>query len=102
MPCKDADRYQPFGLQSFQPSCVWLISKCGEPGQVAFSDGNASTDTACLCNFKEEWAFVSKPINGCSCLPSENDCSCYRKRCPDGYVLSPGIYVLVLSNIAII
>jgi hypothetical protein len=50
------------------------------------------TDSTCRCDYKQGYAFVTVPRNKCSCRPSEEDCSCYMKKCQGiGYYLSAGI-----------
>ncbi|CAG2219098.1 unnamed protein product [Mytilus edulis] len=34
------------------------------------------------------YAFIKRPKYNCSCIPSEEDCSCYVSTCPDSSVLS--------------
>lgn len=90
--CEKAARYQPFRLKRLQTECTFVRSNCKEPGQVIFNRGSASKDTTCRCNFLEGWSFVSKPKAVCFGKPSEEDCTCFLKKCQQGHVLTPGIY----------
>lgn len=89
--CENADRYQPFGLQHFSDQCVYLRSKCSEPGQVRYNEGSKTVDKSCRCNFAQGYAFVKAPKMPCFCTPSIEDCSCYLKRCPDSFIISSGL-----------
>ncbi|XP_052067815.1 uncharacterized protein LOC127707341 [Mytilus californianus] len=79
--CNDS-RYQPVKLWSNRSSkCEILKYDCNEMGQVIASNGSTTEDRTCRCNYNKGFDFVIKPINVCYCIPSEEDCSCYRKSC---------------------
>lgn len=85
-------RYMPINFKSnMTESCIFLKSKCNGEGQLVHHNWSLAEDTACSCDFTNGYAFIQKPINSCFCVPSEEDCSCYKKGCGDSnYVLSPG------------
>lgn len=60
---------------------------CDDEGQIIHNPGSPSTDTACRCDYTKGYAFISSPANRCFCIPSEEDCSCFRVTC---IKLSPG------------
>ncbi|XP_052074216.1 uncharacterized protein LOC127712064 [Mytilus californianus] len=83
----NAGRYQPVVFTTHGNSeCILRKSKCDEEGQVVYSNGSYSIDTACRCDYTQGYAFVAKPKNSCFCNPSEEDCSCFRDNCN---ILSP-------------
>lgn len=90
--CPD-DRYMPFNFKSnMTKSCIFLKSKCNGEGQLVHHNWSLAEDTACMCDFSNGYAFIKKPQNNCFCVPSLEDCSCYKKTCrDDNYMLSPGI-----------
>lgn len=86
-------RFQPFSLRSnFSSRCVIRKSTCNEEGQVVYSNGSTTKDISCRCNYKIKFAFVSKTKSRCFCVPSQEDCSCYKKTCPVDQYLTPGNY----------
>lgn len=52
---------------------------------------SASKDTTCRCDYARGYSFLLQPETITYCVPSEEDCSCYRKQCPDGHMLNAGI-----------
>ncbi|CAC5425688.1 unnamed protein product [Mytilus coruscus] len=42
------------------------------------------TMTTCGCNSSKGYRFVIKPRNNCFCIPSEEDCICYKVTCNEG------------------
>lgn len=73
-------RYQPTKFWSNVTSdCEMLKSTCCEPGQVAVSDGSTKNDRACRCDLLNGFAFITLQIDVCSCIPTQEDCNCYRK-----------------------
>ena len=75
-----AGRYQPFPFWSNGTSdCILLKSACSDKGEIL-----------CGCDNTQGFAFVTTPKNPCFCNPSEEDCSCYLKQCPDKRKLSSG------------
>lgn len=76
------NRYQPFTFSTDGTSrCVYQKSFCNEEGQFVFQNGSFRNDTICGCNSSKGFYFVTKPNNVCYCLPSEEDCSCYKPSC---------------------
>lgn len=51
---------------------------------------SASEDTTCRCDYDRGYSFLSQPKHITYCIPSKEDCSCYRKQCPDGHMLNAG------------
>lgn len=80
--CSD-DKYQPITYwTNVSTDCLYLTSTCTEEGQVLYSvDRYHEHDTSCRCDHTRGYDFVTKPRNPCFCIPSEEDCSCYKKRC---------------------
>lgn len=78
----NTDRYQPIVFTTHGNSdCIFLKSKCDGEGQVVYSNGSSGNDTACQCDYTKGYQFVSTPKHSCFCLPSEEDCSCFRLKC---------------------
>ncbi|CAC5411134.1 unnamed protein product [Mytilus coruscus] len=78
----NTDRYQPIVFTTHGNSeCVFYKTKCSEEGQVVDSNGTSSNDITCRCDYTKGYAFVSKPKNGCVCIPSEEDCTCFKVEC---------------------
>ena len=89
-PCAD-DRFQPFKFWTNGSSrCEYKRSDCNEEGQVIFYNGSVRTDRRCRCDYTRNYDFVSRPINRCYCVPSEEDCSCYIRSCASGFLLTQG------------
>lgn len=83
--------YQPFLFRSNELyKCAYLKSMCSSDGQVEVNDGTITSDKACRCDFKRGFAFVIRPQNQSACIPSQEDCSCYSKRCEIRQHLNPG------------
>ena len=91
-PCRDT-RYQPIKfVTNGNSDCIFRKSLCTEEGQTLFEAGTTRTDSTCRCDYTQGYAFLSEPRNKCYCRPSEEDCSCYLKKCQGGrYYLSAGI-----------
>lgn len=88
----NGDRYQPFKLTTYGNSqCMLQKSNCSGEGQLMYNIGNTTSDRLCRCDYTNSYSFVKKSRDGCVCDPSKDDCSCYKKTCPDKLVLSPGI-----------
>ncbi|XP_052057776.1 uncharacterized protein LOC127698382 isoform X2 [Mytilus californianus] len=93
------DRYQPFFIESnltFQ--CIYEKSTCIEEGQKIYSNGSIYEDRSCFCDFENGYAFVNKTSNKTHCVPSKEDCTCYKKICPEnsaflntGYICIQGM-----------
>jgi hypothetical protein len=97
--CNDT-RYQPIKfLTNGNSDCIFRKSLCTEEGQTLFSNGTTRTDSTCRCDYTQGYAFVTVPRSKCSCRPSEEDCSCYLKKCQGiGYYLSAGITLSHLDH----
>ncbi|XP_076116782.1 uncharacterized protein LOC143084258 [Mytilus galloprovincialis] len=86
----EIERYQPIRLLSnVSNQCIFEKSKCIENGQFLFKNGTTETDRSCRCDYTRGYAFITKPKNLCSCIPSEEDCNCYKKSCPHRGLLTP-------------
>ncbi|CAC5378268.1 unnamed protein product [Mytilus coruscus] len=82
--------YQPFLFRSNERyKCTYLKSKCSSDGQVEVNDGTTRSNKACRCDYNRGFAFVIRPQNQSACIPSQEDCSCYSKRCVEGQNLNP-------------
>lgn len=87
-----AGRFQPIVFTTHGNSgCIFTKSKCAEEGHVVHNSSSFSSDTSCRCDYTKGYAFVSKPKNTCFCIPSKEDCTCFRVKCPK---LSPGEFVI--------
>ncbi|XP_052077391.1 uncharacterized protein LOC127715391 isoform X2 [Mytilus californianus] len=85
-----SDRYQPFIFwTNGSSSCKFEKSICAGEGQIPFSLGTTKADSTCRCDYTQGYDFVVRPRNTCFCIPSEEDCSCFIRQCPSGFVLSP-------------
>ncbi|CAG2192230.1 unnamed protein product [Mytilus edulis] len=90
----DTGRYQPIVFTTHGNSdCIYSKSKCADEGQLVFSNDSSSTDTACRCDYRQGYAFVTRPKNRCFCNPSDADCSCYKSTCTK---LSAGCFVFAV------
>lgn len=89
-PCV-TDRYQPIRLWSNVSSqCIYKKSQCIGNGQIMYQNGTEESDSSCRCDLTRGYDFINKPRNASFCIPSEEDCSCYKKKCPHDGVLSSG------------
>lgn len=87
-------KYQPFLFNTHGNSkCVFSKSKCNGDGQTVYSNGSLTNDIACGCDYSHGYAFVSKPKKSCFCIPSEEDCTCFRVECKK---LSAGVFYCYL------
>lgn len=87
------DRYQPFIFwTNGSYLCKFEKSLCHGEGEVRFSLGTTTEDRACRCDYTKGYDFVVRPNHTCFCMPVEEDCSCFIRQCPSGFVLSPGNY----------
>lgn len=94
--CQD-DLYQPFiFLTNTSSDCELQWSLCNEDGQIVSHNGTIETDRQCRCNYAQGYAYVTKPRNICSCIPTVEDCTCYPKKCLNNYILSPGLYLFLI------
>lgn len=93
-------RFQPIVFTTYGNSeCIMLKSKCDDEGQIIHSPGSPNTDTACRCDYTKGYVFITSPTNMCFCIPSEEDCSCFRvpraKLSPDNLLYSWSINSLI-------
>lgn len=87
----DIWRYQPFKFWSNRLSqCVFFKSRCNEVGQSMPGFESASDDKVCQCDHNQGYAFINNTKDHCFCKPSEEDCTCYKKKCPSNYILTSG------------
>lgn len=85
------NRYQPFHMWSnISDKCIFKKSQCIENGQFLYRNGTNESDRSCRCDYTLGYAFISKPKNKCYCMPSQEECSCYKKNCPNNEDLTPG------------
>ncbi|XP_063415854.1 uncharacterized protein LOC134697505 [Mytilus trossulus] len=83
-------RYQPFSFSTNGMSaCIFEKTYCKEEGQVIHTEGTADSDRQCRCDYTRSYAFIIKPEQSCYCVPSKEDCSCYKKPCPLGFIMTP-------------
>lgn len=86
-----SDRYQPFFFWTNGSSqCTFHKSSCRGEGQMIATDKSTNKDATCRCDYTRGYSFVLQPTHITYCVPSEEDCSCYTKPCPDGYILNTG------------
>ncbi|XP_071164579.1 uncharacterized protein [Mytilus edulis] len=77
-----SSRYQPRPLFTYERNeCLYEKSSCTEEGQIIFRNGSATDDRTCRCDYTKGYAFISTPVNKCYCVPSKEDCSCYKIEC---------------------
>lgn len=94
-----SEKFQPFLFWSNTSShCVFIKSKCNEPGQVLFNNGSTKRDRSCRCDYSRGFTFIRKPKNPCYCIPSEEDCSCYHTACTGNKKLTPDYECVVQSQ----
>ncbi|VDI47999.1 uncharacterized protein MGAL_10B000940 [Mytilus galloprovincialis] len=88
-PC-EKKRYQPFRLWSnVSGQCIFKKSQCVSDGQFLYNNGTTESDRSCRCDYTHGYAFIKKPKHPCYCIPSEEECSCYKKNCPNNTLLTP-------------
>ncbi|CAC5388234.1 unnamed protein product [Mytilus coruscus] len=85
------DNFSPGSIKSNEnDKCTFIKSLCTEEGQLAFKNGSTETDRSCRCDYRKGYDFIIAPINSCTCIPFDEDCSCYKKKCRDSsQVLTP-------------
>lgn len=90
-PCSK-DRYQPFHIVSNRTvDCWYLKHYCTDEGQVLCDNRTGGLDRTCRCDYTNGYAFVQSPKNNFSCIPSEEDCSCFKKICSNKFHrINPG------------
>ncbi|CAC5400144.1 unnamed protein product [Mytilus coruscus] len=78
----DANRYQPIKyFTNVSGECLFQKSTCTGEGQIIHTNKNPVTDLTCKCDYTKGYTFITRPKNPCLCVPSVEDCSCYRKIC---------------------
>ncbi|CAC5403771.1 unnamed protein product [Mytilus coruscus] len=84
------ERFQPFKFwtNGSMSDCIYFKSNCSEEGQIVYKDNSKKDDSTCRCDYKKNFSFIKTPRHYCYCLPTEEDCSCYIKSCPDNFSLS--------------
>ncbi|XP_052076731.1 uncharacterized protein LOC127714719 [Mytilus californianus] len=86
----EGTRYQPFSFSTNgMSSCIFEKTYCREEGQVIHTDGTADSDRQCRCDYTRSYAFIIMPKQSCYCVPSKEDCSCYKKPCPLDFIMTP-------------
>lgn len=89
--CSDS-RYQTRKFWSNVTSdCEMLKSTCCEQGQIAVSDGSTKEDRACRCDILNGFSFITTHIDVCACIPSQEDCNCYRTKLTEGKIQAEGM-----------
>ncbi|VDI75505.1 Hypothetical predicted protein [Mytilus galloprovincialis] len=84
-----SNRYQPFKFRTHGNSyCAYKKSFCQEEGMLIYNNGSATLDTQCRCDHTKGFAFVSMTRQNCFCIPSQEDCTCYKKACENKTKLS--------------
>lgn len=82
------DSYQPFTFTTNGNSeCIFAKSNCNDDGQVKASEGSTVLDRTCKCDYTRGYSYITRPRNICSCVPSEEDCTCYFSPCNDNTVM---------------
>ncbi|CAC5363177.1 unnamed protein product [Mytilus coruscus] len=85
--------YQPFKFWSQKYSkCVFFKSLCNGIGQLLYECTSTTQDNKCGCDHSNGYAFLVKPKNTCYCVPTEQDCTCFKKKCPPYTSLIPGLF----------
>lgn len=86
--------FQPFILFSNETyKCIYNKGLCTETGQVIFSNGTASTNRYCQCDYRKGFSFVIKPKQNCYCDQSREDCTCVSVDCENDKQLNSGKYL---------
>lgn len=71
--------------------CLYAKSICSEEGQLMLKEDSTKDDIKCRCDYENSYSYIKTPRNLCSCLPTQEDCSCHIKTCAANYSLSSGI-----------
>lgn len=90
------NRFQPiiFWTNGSLSDCIFAKSKCNDEGQIVYNDMSPSDDISCTCDTKKSYSFLKTSKYNFNCIPTEEDCSCYIKSCPENSTLSAGILFL--------
>ncbi|CAC5410001.1 unnamed protein product [Mytilus coruscus] len=95
-------RFQPFifWTNGSASDCIYSKSVCGAEGQIDYRDNSTKDDRACRCDYERNYAFIKTPRSVCFCIPTEEDCSCYFKSCPENYTLSAERHRLTTDGVS--
>ncbi|CAG2216774.1 unnamed protein product [Mytilus edulis] len=63
--------------------CPYQKSVCAEEGQVILDNGSEEEDVKCFCDYRQGYEYIFKPKHDCYCSPTDEDCTCFRKKCKD-------------------
>lgn len=75
--------------------CPYQKSVCAEEGQVILDNGSEEEDVKYFCDYKQGYEYIFKPKHDCYCSSTDEDCTCYRKRCKDeGSIITSGRSIL--------
>lgn len=86
-----AQELQPFVILSNEANqCTYKKDLCTGKGQIILSNGTASSNRRCRCDYKKGYSFVTKPSQICYCDPGQEDCSCVLLECGHNKELHPG------------
>ncbi|XP_052103446.1 uncharacterized protein LOC127736920 [Mytilus californianus] len=79
-PCPDG-LYQMGPAKSYEiTNCLFKKSHCTSEGQILCSNGSELSDVTCRCDYQDGYAMVQTKC----CSPTLfEDCTCYKKRCPN-------------------
>ncbi|CAG2202732.1 ANKRD50 [Mytilus edulis] len=79
-PCP-AGLYQMGPAKSYEiTNCLFTKSHCTSEGQIVCSNGSEISDVTCRCDYQNGYAMGQTKC----CSPTLfEDCTCYKKRCPD-------------------
>ncbi|XP_063408958.1 uncharacterized protein LOC134692437 [Mytilus trossulus] len=95
----DKYRYQPIPfLTNASHQCLFQKTMCTEEGQVVANDSKTKADISCRCDYTNGYGFLTRPAHLCFCIPSEEDCSCYLKKCNYNEKLSSEYRCVNASN----
>ncbi|XP_052057707.1 uncharacterized protein LOC127698339 [Mytilus californianus] len=84
-----ADRYQPFNFLSHENhQCYFVKSYCADEGQIEHRIGDETSDRTCKCDYTRRYAFHTIPRNKVFCIPSEEECTCFKKTCPTSQMMN--------------
>ena len=89
--CPD-EWYQPHPyISNEQCGCKFVKSKCDDTGQEVFSNGSTVEDRLCHCDYTKGYVYATRPKDGCVCKPRVDNCTCLKKSCANGFILSRGM-----------
>ncbi|CAG2213884.1 unnamed protein product [Mytilus edulis] len=76
-----SERFQPFTFTTEGYSdCIYKKSVCVDKGLVIHHNGSTKYNRKCRCDYARGYVFVQTPQYNSSCIPSQEDCSCFKKR----------------------